>query len=166
MISIGIKLSPNNRRHLMSNHGKKIAQEKMMEINAGKASPAPPIGPALGGLVSNVGAVCKEMNDKTRHMSGDVVRVLVRAFTDKSYELEVKKSPTAWLIKKELGIDKGSESAGRSNFTSISASAVRKIAEEKMDEMTASSVDAAEKTIKGILRSMGISVEISGGQDE
>lgn len=149
----------------MNQKNKKIVQEKMMEISAGKASPAPPIGPALGGLVSNVGAVCKDMNDKTKHMNGATVRILVRAFSDKSYELEIGKSPTSWLIKKALGIEKGSSSAGRTSVASISIDAIKKVVEEKFSEMTASNHEQAVKTVIGSLRSMGISVD-KGGQDD
>ncbi|MCK5787788.1 MAG: ribosomal L11p family protein [Chlamydiia bacterium] len=137
-----------------------IVQEKMMEVSAGKATPAPPIGPALGGLVGNVGAVCKEMNDKTKHIApGTVVRFLVRAYSDKSYDLEVGLSPTSWIIKNELGIEKGSATAGREVISSVDMDFVEKVAGIKLQEMTAGNLDSAKRSVIGSLKSMGIAVK-------
>lgn len=137
---------------------KKLIGEKILELEAGKATPAPPVGPALGGLVGNVGALCKDFNARTSHLDGAIVRVVVRAFSDKSYELDVLKSPTTYMIKKELGIKKFASTPGREVVGSLTREQVRKIAEYKASEMISKDIEAAEKQVLGSMRSMGLTL--------
>lgn len=135
---------------------KKFIAEKMLVLESGKATPAPPVGPVLGALVGNVGAVCKEFNARTQHMTGTLVRVKIRGYSDKSYEMDILKSPTSFLIKKAAMLEKGSGSTGRKTIGSISRNDLRTIAEYKSSETTAKDIEATERTILGSMRSMGI----------
>jgi len=125
----------------------------------GQATPAPPLGPVLGAKGVNPGQFIQQFNAATGHLNGKVVGCVVTVFSDRSFEFEVKSSPASVLIMEAAGVDKGSGEAGRSSAGSINGEQVRKIAEEKMADLNAASLEAAERIIAGTARSMGIAVE-------
>jgi len=125
----------------------------------GQATPAPPLGPVLGAKGVNPGQFIQQFNAATGHLNGKVVGCVVTVFSDRSFEFEVKSSPASVLIMEAAGVDKGSGEAGRSSAGSINGEQVRKIAEEKMADLNAASIEAAERIIAGTARSMGIAVE-------
>lgn len=135
---------------------KKIIKVIKLQIPAGKANPAPPIGPALGGAGVNIMAFCKEFNAKTQGLVGTIVPVEIQVYADKSFTFIMKKSPAAELIKKALNITKGSAVPNRDKVGKLTREEARKIAEEKFEDMGASSVEAATNTILGTARSMGV----------
>lgn len=135
---------------------KKIVKIIKLQIPAGKANPAPPIGPALGAAGVNIMAFCKEYNAKTQAMAGDVLPVVITVYADKSFTFITKKPPVPQLIKKALGVEKGSAVPNRDKVGKIKRSQARKIAEEKMQDMNANSLDAATNSVLGTARSMGI----------
>lgn len=127
-------------------------------IEAGKATPAPPIGPALGQRKLNIMEFCKTFNELTSKMSGPVP-VIVNFFKDGKFFLEIKTPPASYLILQEIGLKAGSKEAGKTMVGTIKASQIKKIAELKIKDLTAHSLDAAQKTITGTATSMGISVD-------
>jgi len=132
-----------------------------LQIPAGKANPAPPIGPALGQKGLNIAEFCKQFNDRTKAMEqGMPVPVVITAYADKSFTFITKTPPTSYLIKKSAGLTSGSKTAGRETVGSISASEVTKIAKMKMADMGVDDPDAAEASVIGTARSMGIEVEM------
>lgn len=135
---------------------KKILKLIKLQIPAGKANPAPPIGPALGAAGVNIMAFCKEFNAKTQSMSGDILPVVITVYQDKSFTFITKKPPVPQMIKKELGIEKGSAVPNRDKVGKIKRSQARKIAQDKLQDMNANDLDAAEKIVLGTARSMGI----------
>jgi len=140
----------------MSNKNKKIFKLIKLQIPAGKANPAPPIGPALGGAGVNIMAFCKEFNAKTQGMVGDVLPTVITVYSDKTFAFITKKPPVAELLKKELGIPKGSAVPNRDKVSKIKRSQARKIAQEKMEDMNAVDVEMATNIVLGTARSMGI----------
>ncbi len=140
----------------MSNKNKKIFKIIKLQIPAGKANPAPPIGPALGGAGVNIMAFCKEFNAKTQGMVGDVLPTVITVYYDKTFAFITKKPPVAELLKKELGIPKGSAVPNRDKVSKIKRSQARKIAQEKMEDMNAVDVEMATNIVLGTARSMGI----------
>lgn len=135
---------------------KKIVKLIKLQIPAGKANPAPPIGPALGAAGVNIMAFCKEYNAKTQSMAGDILPVVITVYQDKSFTFITKKPPVPQMIKKELGIEKGSAVPNRDKVGKIKRSQARKIAQDKIQDMNANDLDAAEKIVLGTARSMGI----------
>lgn len=135
---------------------KKIVKFIKLQIPAGKANPAPPIGPALGAAGVNIMAFCKEFNAKTQSMAGDILPVVITVYADKTFTFICKKPPVAQLIKKSLGIEKGSAVPNRDKVGKITREQAKKIAEEKMQDLNANSIDAAIKIVCGTARSMGI----------
>lgn len=135
---------------------KKVAKLIKLQIPAGKANPAPPIGPALGSAGVNIMAFCKEFNAKTQDKAGDILPVVITVYVDKSFTFITKKPPVAELIKKELGLEKGSSIPNRDKVGKITSKQARKIAEEKMQDMNAATVEAAMNIVRGTARSMGI----------
>lgn len=135
---------------------KKIAKFIKLQIPAGKANPAPPIGPALGAAGVNIMAFCKEFNAKTQSMAGDILPVVITVYQDKTFTFICKKPPVAQLIKKSLGIEKGSAVPNRDKVGKITRAQAQKIAEEKMQDLNAASLDAAINIVYGTARSMGI----------
>lgn len=135
---------------------KKVAKMIKLQIPAGKANPAPPIGPALGAAGVNIMAFCKEFNAKTQSMAGDILPVVITVYVDKSFTFITKKPPVAQLLKKLLGIEKGSAVPNRDKVAKIKRSQARKIAEEKIQDMNANDLDAAANIVLGTARSMGI----------
>lgn len=135
---------------------KKVAKLIKLQIPAGKANPAPPIGPALGAAGVNIMAFCKEFNAKTQSMAGDILPVVITVYVDKSFTFITKKPPVSQLIKKALGVEKGSAVPNRDKVGKIKRSQARKIAEEKIQDMNANDLDAAANIVLGTARSMGI----------
>lgn len=127
-----------------------------LQIPAGKANPAPPIGPALGAAGVNIMAFCKEFNAKTQSMAGDILPVVITVYQDKSFTFICKKPPVAQMIKKSLGIEKGSAVPNRDKVGKITREQAKKIAEDKMQDLNANSLDAAINIVRGTARSMGI----------
>lgn len=135
---------------------KKILKLIKLQIPAGKANPAPPIGPALGAAGVNIMAFCKEFNAKTQQQAGDILPVVITVFADKSFTFITKKPPVPQLLKKAVGIEKGSAVPNRDKVAKITRSQARKIAEEKMQDFNADNLEAATNIVLGTARSMGI----------
>ena len=130
-----------------------------LAIEAGKASPAPPIGPALGSKGINIMAFCKEYNAKTQEKAGTVIPVEITVYEDKSYTFILKTPPASVLLKKAAGIDKGSGDPSRTMVGSVTGDQLREIAETKMPDLNANDIDAAKKIIAGTAKNMGITIE-------
>jgi large subunit ribosomal protein L11 len=135
---------------------KKVAKIIKLQIPAGKANPAPPIGPALGGAGVNIMAFCKEFNAKTQAMGTDILPVIITVYVDKSFTFICKKPPVAEMIKKAVGVEKGSAVPNRDKVGKITREQARKIAQDKMQDFNARDLDAATNLVLGTARSMGI----------
>jgi large subunit ribosomal protein L11 len=130
-----------------------------LQCNAGNATPAPPVGPALGQHGINIMAFVKEYNERTATQAGTVVPVEITVFEDRSFTFVLKTPPASDLIKRAIGAEHGSSSAARTKVGVLSRDKLREIAEIKMKDLNANSVEAAEKIIEGSARSMGVTVE-------
>lgn len=130
-----------------------------LQIPAGKATPAPPVGPALGQHGVNIMAFTKEFNERTKNDAGLIIPVVITVFEDRSFTFVTKTPPAAVLIKKACGIDKASGVPNKNKVATISKADVQKIAETKMPDLNAASLEAAMSMIAGTARSMGIVVE-------
>lgn len=137
---------------------KKITKIIKLQIPAGKANPAPPIGPALGGAGVNIMAFCKEYNAKTQSMAGDILPVVITVYADKSFTFITKKPPVAELLKKAAGIQKGSAIPNRNKVGKVTRADTLKIAETKLQDMNARDLDHAALMVAGTARSMGLDV--------
>jgi large subunit ribosomal protein L11 len=137
---------------------KKLEKKIKLQIPAGKASPAPPIGPALGSAGLNIMAFCKEYNAKTQDKVGDILPVEISVFSDKSFTFITKEPPMARLILKELSLEKGSGVPNRDKVGKLTEQQVKKIAEKKKPDLRVRSLEAAMKIVAGTARSMGIDI--------
>jgi len=137
---------------------KEVAVKIKLQASGGKATPAPPIGPALGQHGVNIGQFVSQFNERTKELNGTTVPVVITVFIDKSFEFEVKSPPAAVLIKQAAEIAKGSGVPNREKVGKISREQVRKIAETKFNDLNAYDLDQAEKIIEGTARSMGVDV--------
>ena len=137
----------------------KITGYIKLQIPAGKATPAPPVGPALGQHGVNIMAFTKEFNERTKNDAGLIIPVVITVYEDRSFTFVTKTPPAAVLIKKACGIDKASGVPNKNKVATISKADVQKIAETKMPDLNAASLDAAISMIAGTARSMGIVVE-------
>ena len=137
---------------------KEITAYVKLQIPAGKANPAPPIGPALGQHGVNIMQFCKEYNAQTQGMEGQVVPVLITIFSDRTFTFVLKTPPASELIKKAAGVVKGSGVPHKDKVGKVSAAQVREIAEKKMPDLNAVDIEGAIKIIEGTARSMGIEV--------
>jgi large subunit ribosomal protein L11 len=138
---------------------KKIKAIVRLQIQAGKANPAPPIGPALAGHGINIMAFCKEYNARTQNRVGDVIPAEITVFTDSSFTFILKSPPASILLKKAAGLEKGSDVPNRNKVGKVTKAQVREIAELKMKDMNAIDVEGAMKQIEGTARNMGILIE-------
>jgi large subunit ribosomal protein L11 len=137
---------------------KKVLTEIKLQAVGGQASPAPPVGPALGQHGVNIMEFVKAFNAQTQNDSGTVIPVVITVYEDRSFTFVTKSPPAAVLIKQELGIDKGSPEPHRTKVAKITEAQLRSIAEKKMEDLNAGDVDAAMKIIAGTARSMGVEV--------
>lgn len=137
------------------------AVKTVIKVNlpAGEATPAPPLGPALGQHGVAIMDFVKAYNEKTKDMKGQVVPAVITIYEDRSFDFVIKKAPAAEFIKKELGLDKGSGTTPRDIVGTLSQTQLEKIAKEKMDDLNANDIEAAKKIIAGTARSMGVKVE-------
>ena len=138
---------------------KKVRAIVKLQIQAGKATPAPPVGPALGQHGVNIMGFVKEYNERTAAQAGLVIPVEITIFEDRSFNFILKNPPASDLIKKALNVDKGSGTAGKGSVGTLSRGKLREIAELKMKDLNATSIEGAEKIIEGTARSMGVAVE-------
>jgi len=138
---------------------KKIRAMIKLQIDAGKATPAPPVGPALGQHGINIMAFCKEYNERTAAQAGSIIPVEITVFEDRSFTFITKTPPTTDLLKKALGVEKGSGAAGHEKAGSLSRDKLREIAQIKAKDLNATSIEGAERIIEGTARTMGIEVE-------
>ena len=138
---------------------KKVEGYIKLQIPAGKATPAPPVGPALGQHGVNIMAFTKEFNERTKNDAGLIIPVVITVFEDRSFTFVTKTPPAAVLIKKACGIDKASGVPNKNKVATITKEQVQQIAETKMPDLNAASLEAAMSMIAGTARSMGIVVE-------
>jgi len=138
---------------------KKVRAMITLQLPAGKATPAPPVGPALGQHGINMMAFLKEYNERTAAQSGMIIPALITVFEDRSFSFVTKTPPAADLIKKAANIEKGSGNAGRQVAGTIQRAKVREIAEIKMKDLNANDIEAAMRMIEGAARSMGVAVQ-------
>ena len=138
---------------------KKITGYVKLQIPAGKATPAPPVGPALGQHGVNIMGFCKEFNERTAKQVGLIIPVVISVYQDRSFTFITKTPPAAVLIKKAVGIEKASDKPNLNKVAKITKKQVQEIAETKMPDLNAASLDAAMNMVAGTARSMGITVE-------
>ena len=138
---------------------KKVINIVKLQIPAGKANPAPPVGPALGQAGINIMGFCKEFNAQTQEQAGLIIPVEISVFEDRSFTFITKTPPAAVLLKKAAGVDKGSGEPNKTKVATVSEAQVREIAETKMEDLNAADVEAAMKMVEGTARSMGFTVE-------
>jgi len=139
---------------------KKIRAVIKLQLEAGKATPAPPVGPALGQHGANIMAFCKEYNERTSSQSGSIIPVEIIVFEDRSFTFSLKTPPASDLIKKAAGLEKGSPAQIRQKVGTLTRDQVRQIAEAKMKDLNANDIESAMRMVEGTARSMG--VEIGG----
>jgi len=137
---------------------KKIRAVITLQIEAGKANPAPPVGPALGQHGINIMGFCKEYNEKTAGQAGSIVPAEITVYEDRSFSFVLKTPPASDMLKKAAGLEKGSRAQKREKVGTVSRADVKRIAELKMKDLNANDVDAAMKMVEGTARSMGIEV--------
>jgi len=138
---------------------KKVKAIIKLQIPAGQANPAPPVGPALGQHGINIMAFCKEYNERTASQSGSIVPVEITVFADRSFTFITKTPPTADLLKKALGIEKGASTTGHEEVGKLSRDKLREIAQLKAKDLNANSIEGAERIIEGTARSIGVKIE-------
>ena len=138
---------------------KKVVGMIKLQLPAGKATPAPPVGPALGQHGVNIMGFCKEFNAKTASQAGLIIPVVITVYQDRSFSFILKTPPAAVLLKKAAGIESGSGVPNNTKVAKVTKEQVRQIAETKMPDLNAGSVEAAMSMIAGTARSMGITVE-------
>ena len=137
---------------------KKVTGMIKLQLPAGKATPAPPVGPALGQHGVNIMGFCKEFNAKTANQAGLIIPVVITVYQDRSFSFILKTPPAAVLIKKELGLESGSGVANRTKVGTLTKDQVRKIAELKMPDLNAATIETAMSMIEGTARSMGVTI--------
>ena len=138
---------------------KKIKAIIKLQIEAGKANPAPPVGPALGQHGINIMGFCKEYNERTASQSGSIIPVEITAFVDGTFTFITKTPPAADLIRKASGVEKGAGTTGHEKVGVLSRDKLREIAQTKAKDLNAASIEGAERIIEGTAHSMGIDVE-------
>ena len=138
---------------------KKVEKIVKLQIPAGKATPAPPVGPALGQAGINIMGFTKEFNARTADQAGLIIPVVISGYEDRSFTFVTKTPPAAVLLKKAAKIEKGSGEPNKNKVAKVSSDQVREIAELKMEDLNAANVEAAMRMVEGTARSMGITVE-------
>jgi len=138
---------------------KKITKNVKLQIPAAKATPAPPLGPALGQAGVNIAEFCQKFNAMTQKDAGDIVGVAITVYEDRTYDIKVKTPPVTGLILKAAGVEKGSGKANTSKVGKITKAQVRAIAERKMPDLNAKNIEGAMKIVEGSARSAGITIE-------
>lgn len=138
---------------------KKVIKVVKLQIPAGKANPAPPVGPALGQAGVNIMGFCKEFNARTQEDAGLIIPVEITVFEDRSFSFITKTPPAAVLLKKAAGIDSGSGEPNRNKVATLKRDKVKEIAETKMPDLNAADIDSAMRMVEGTARSMGIVIE-------
>ena len=138
---------------------KKIRAVIKLQIPAGQANPAPPVGPALGQHGINIMAFCKEYNERTSDQAGSIIPAEITVFDDRSFTFITKTPPTTDLLKKALGVEKGANASGYEKIGTLSRDKLREIAQLKANDLNAISIEGAERIIEGTARSMGIEIE-------
>ena len=138
---------------------KKVTGMIKLQLQAGKATPAPPVGPALGQHGVNIMGFCKEFNAKTANQAGLIIPVVITVYQDRSFSFILKTPPAAVLIKKELGLESGSGVPNRTKVGNLTQDQLRKIAETKMPDLNAANIESAMRMIAGTARSMGVTIE-------
>lgn len=138
---------------------KKLKAIVKLNITGGKANPAPPIGPALAGHGINIMAFCKEYNARTQNKLGDIIPAEITVYTDGSFTFVLKSPPTAELLKKAAGIEKGSDAANRTKVGTVTRAQVREIAEIKLKDMNTPNVESVMKMVEGTATSLGLQVK-------
>jgi len=137
---------------------KKITGQIKLQIPGGKATPAPPVGPALGQHGLNIMEFCKSFNERTKTMEGSVIPVIITIYVDRSYSFVTKTPPAAEMLKKAAGIIKGAGEPNRNKVGKVTEKQVEEIARTKLPDLNASSLEAAVRIIKGTARSMGLDI--------
>ena len=137
---------------------KKVIAVVKLQIRAGQATPAPPVGTALGQHGVNIMEFCRQYNEQTQQFAGQVIPVVITVYEDRSFTFVTKQSPAAELIKQAVGIEKGSGEPNREKVARLTTGQLRQIAERKMADLNANDVEAAMKIIAGTARSMGVEV--------
>jgi large subunit ribosomal protein L11 len=138
---------------------KKVRAVIKLQIAAGGANPAPPVGPALGQHGINIMAFCKEYNERTSTQVGSIIPVEITVFDDRSFTFITKTPPTTDLLKKALGVEKGASASGHEKIGKLSRDKLREIAQLKAKDLNATDIDGAELIIEGTARSMGVEIE-------
>ena len=138
---------------------KKVVGKVKLQIQAGKANPAPPIGPALGQHGVNIMQFCKEYNAKTQDKAGTIIPVEISVYEDRSFDFILKTPPAAELLKKAAGIEKGSATPNKTKVGTISKAKITEIAKVKMPDLNATTIEAAERMVAGTARNMGLTVQ-------
>ena len=138
---------------------KKVVGMIKLQLPAGKATPAPPVGPALGQHGVNIMGFCKEFNSKTANQAGLIIPVVITVYQDRSFSFILKTPPAAVLLKKAVGVESGSGVPNKTKVAKVTKEQLRQIAETKMPDLNAASVETAMSMIAGTARSMGITVE-------
>jgi large subunit ribosomal protein L11 len=142
----------------MGGRKKRVQQVLKLQIPAGQATPAPPVGPALGQAGINIMDFCKQYNAATQQSTGTIVPVEITVYEDRSFSFITKTPPAAVLLRQKAGVDKGSSEPNRDKVGSVTRDQVREIAETKLPDLNANDIDAAMKIVEGTARSMGITV--------
>lgn len=137
---------------------KKVLAVVKLQVPAGKATPAPPVGPALGQHGVNIMAFCKEFNERTAQDAGTIIPVVLTAFEDRSFTFETKTPPAAILLKQAAGVEKGAGEPPREKVGQVPRSKVREIAEQKLRDLNTDDLEAATRIVAGTARSMGLEV--------
>jgi large subunit ribosomal protein L11 len=138
---------------------KKVVGKVKLQIQAGKANPAPPIGPALGQHGVNIMQFCKEYNAKTQDKAGTIIPVEITVFEDRSFAFVLKTPPASELLKKAAGIEKGSAAPNKNKVGTVSKAKITEIAKVKMPDLNATTLEAAERMVAGTARNMGLNVQ-------
>ena len=138
---------------------KKIIKKVKLQVRGGQANPAPPVGTALGPTGINIMDFCSQFNDKTKDKMGVVIPCAINIYEDRTFDFIMKQPPAADLIMQEIGLAKGSDNSKKTKVAQMSKAQLRSVAEKKMEDLNANSIEQAEKIIAGTARSMGVEVE-------